>query len=393
MYGLLAGIRVMDLTSVVLGPLATSLLGDLGADVIKVEPPSGDLFRATSPSRNPGMGAPYMGVNRNKRSIVIDLKTADGSAVLAELVKSADVLVHNMRPDAVERLGIGGATMRALNPRLIHCTTVGYGSTGPYADEPAYDDVVQGRVGIASLLGGDGPPRLAPTILADKITGLYCVQAILAALFARERTDEGMTVEVPMFESLTSFVLAEHMGGRLFEPAHGASGYNRLLNPYRKPHATADGYLVVLPYSTRHWRSVFGLVGRDDWLAAEWVADPEQRTRRVDELYAFLSEVMATRTTAEWLEAFASIDVPCAPVNTLDDLFSDDHLNAVGMFETSDHPTEGTVRLPRHPVTYDQNASADRPVAGLGEHTDEVLTEVGFDPQRIARLRAGGAIA
>ena len=268
MYSLLDGIRIIDLTTVVLGPMATALLGDLGADVIKVEPPGGDLFRATSPSRNTGMGAPFMGVNRNKRSIVLDLKSDGAADVVDRLVVDADVFVHNMRPAAVHRLGIGADRLRALNSRLIYCSAVGYGSDGPYRDAPAYDDVVQGQTGLASLLADpQGAPRLAPTILADKVTGLYCAQAILAALFARERSGTGMTVEVPMFESMTAFMLAEHMGGQAYEPSLGPAGYNRLLNAFRRPHPTSDGYIVVLPYSTRHWQGVFELTERADWLA------------------------------------------------------------------------------------------------------------------------------
>ncbi len=303
MYRLLDGVRVIDLTTIVLGPLATGLLGDLGADVIKVEPPGGDLFRASSPSRNPGMGAPFMTVNRNKRSICIDLKAEKGLQVLQRLVADADVFVHNMRPRSAERLGIGPGPLRDLNPRLIHCTAVGYGSDGPYANEPAYDDVMQARMGLASLLAGDdGQPRLAPTIIADKVVGLYVSQAILAGLYAREQTDTGATIEVPMYESLASFLLAEHMGGRSFDPPIGDAGYNRLLSEHRRPHPTADGFIVLMPYSTRHWRSLFRLLGRDDWLAQDWVADAEQRTRRVDELYRFLGEITPERTTEEWLE-------------------------------------------------------------------------------------------
>ena len=363
MYSLLDGVRIIDLTTVVLGPLATGLLGDLGADVVKVEAPGGDLYRATAPSRNAGMGAPFMGVNRNKRSIVLDLKSDGSAAVMERLVMDADVLVHNLRPQTVARLGIDSSAMRSINPRLIYCAAVGYGSDGPYAGQPAYDDVLQGQMGLASLLTDEeGVPHMAPTIIADKVTGLYLAQAILAALFARERTGDAAIVEVPMFESLTSFLLAEHMAGRMFDPAEGPPGYNRLLNPYRRPQRTADGYIVVLPYSTRHWRAVFELTDRPDWLAAEWVSDPEQRARRIDELYRFLLEVTPERTTAEWLEAFASIDVPCTSVNTLEDLFEDEHLDSVGMFERIDHPSEGALLMPRHPVSYSADTTADRPV-------------------------------
>ncbi len=388
MYGLLDGVRVIDLTTVVLGPMATGMLGDLGADVIKVEPPGGDLFRASSPSRNPGMGAPFMNVNRNKRSICLDLKAKEGLEVLRRLVDGADVLVHNMRPKSVARLGIGADALHDLNPRLVHCAAVGYGSDGPYADEPAYDDVMQARVGLASLLSGDdGRPRLAPTIIADKVVGLYVTQAILAALYARERTDRGATIEVPMYESLASFILAEHMGGRSFDPPVGDAGYNRLLNRYRRPHQTADGFIVLMPYSTRHWRALFELLGRDDWLAKEWVTDPEQRTRRVDELYRFLGEITPDRTTGEWLKVLKSIDVPCSPVNTLDDLFTDEHLAAVEFFEHVEHPSEGPIVSPRHPVRYDTESASDVPTPRLGDNTDEVLSEAGYSPAQIAALR------
>lgn len=263
---ILDGIRVLDLTTIVAGPYATMILGDLGAEVIKVEAPGGDGYRSAPPGRHAGMGAPFMGVNRSKRSLALDLK-ADGAVdVLVRLARWADVAVHNVRPSAARRLGIDSAALRQVNPDLIHCTTTGFGSAGDDADLPAYDDIVQARAGLATLLAGtDGEPRLAPTLLVDKLTGMQVANSILAALLQRERTGHAATIEVSMFETIAAFLLVEHMGGRGFEPHIGPAGYNRVLSADRRPYRTADGWIVVLPYTTRHWQDFMAMAAPPVW--------------------------------------------------------------------------------------------------------------------------------
>lgn len=392
MYQLLHGITIVDLTTIVAGPFATSMLGDLGATIIKVEAPGGDGFRDTVPSRSNGMGAPFMNINRNKQSIGLNLKHPAGHAALVRLVTEADVLVHNMRPKAVAALDIGPQSLRKVNPDLIYCTAIGYGSDGPYGDRPAYDDVVQAEAGWAHLLSDDqGTPRLAPTIVADKIAALYVTQAILAALVARKSGQPAPIVEVPMFEALASFTLAEHLSGRLFDPPIGPVGYNRLTTPHRRPHRTSDGYLVALPYTTRHWQAFFRLVGRDELAEAEWVVDPAERARNAGKLYQLLGEITPSRSTQQWLDALATIDVPASRVNSLDDVIDDRHLSEIGFFERVEHPTEGAITSVRHPVRYDGPVSDDLPTPRLGSDTWRVLADIGFDEDELADLLATGA--
>ena len=392
MFEILSTIRIVDLTTIVAGPFATSMLGDLGADIIKVEPPDGDAYRSALPHRSPQMGAGFVNVNRNKRSVCLDLKDPTGFAAFLRLVSTADVLVHNIRPEPRARLGLTTETLREANPGLIICAAIGYGSDGPYGERPAYDDVIQAETGWSSMLkDADGAPRLAPTIVADKVAGLYVTQAILAALFNRSTTGEALDVEVPMFESLTAFTLVEHIAGRLFDPPIGEAGYNRLMTPNRRPHATKDGYVVVMPYSARHWVAFFTLVGRPDLADAPWVADPSERAARAHELYGLLGEFTPARTTEEWLKVLSAHDIPAAPVNSLDDLFDDPHLNAVDFFEQVDHPTEGSIVSPRHPVMYRSPTVPDRLAPRLGADTAAVLADAGLSADEIAGLLASGA--
>ena len=394
MFPLLTDIRVVDLSTIVLGPYATGILGDMGADVIKVEPPGGDLYRAAAPSRHPGMGAPFLTINRNKRSICLDLTTPDGRVVLGRLVDTADVVIHNMRPRTARTLGVDDATLREGRPRLIHCVTPGFGSGGPDADAPAYDDVIQGRMGLAALMAdAAGTPRFVPTTLADKVTGLSAAIAVLGALHHRHRTGHGTAIEVPMLETMAAFVLAEHMGGRAFDPPIGPAGYNRLLNPHRRPHATADGYIVLLPYSARHWRALLDLVNDPAWAKADWVYDATARAQRIDELYALVGRLMATRSTDEWLELLADRDIPAGPVADLDDLFDDPQLLATGFFRRVDHPTEGTLVEPAFPATFGTvEAQTGRPTPRLGEDGPELLRELGYDAASIDALREAGVV-
>ncbi|MES1933815.1 CoA-transferase family III family protein 44 [Salinisphaera shabanensis T35B1] len=394
MFELLKGITVLDLSTVVFGPFASQMLADFGADVIKIESPDGDIFRAAAPARSPRMGAGYLNLNRNKRSLSLDLKTAEGRAALDRLVADADVLLHNMRPKAIERLDLGYERLAALNERLIYCAAVGFGSDGPYANDPAYDDVIQSMTGFASMnIDPEAEPQLLPTILTDKVAGLYALAGILGALLSRERTGRGMAVEAAMFESLASFMLIEHLSGHVFEPAEGTLRYDRLTSPHRRPHRTADGYIAALPYSTRHWVKFLRLIGRDDLADADWVCDASRRSERIGELYAVLAEATPARTSAEWLTEFRRLDIPCGPVNRLEDLLDDPHLAAVDFFQRVDHPTEGAINTVRQPLRFlGAPSHTDIPAPRLGVDGRKVLHEYGMGDATIDNLVAAGAL-
>ncbi|MEH3143829.1 MAG: CoA transferase [Methylobacterium frigidaeris] len=353
MPGPLAGITIVDLTTVVAGPFATQVLAEMGAEVVKVEPPGGDIMRAPGPARSPGMGAAFLNCNRGKRSTVLDLKRPADRARLDDLVRGADVLVHNMRGEAATRLGLTDDRLRPLNPGLITCAIVGFGQDGPYRDRPAYDDIIQAASGWADLEQRAGrEPRYAPTIVADKTTSLYVTSAITAALFHRARTGEGQAVEVPMFESVVSFLAVEHLAGLTFRPPLGPSGYARLLSKHRRPYRTRDGTIAVLPYNASHWRAVFRAAGREDWADDPALGSDAARAAMIDTLYERLAACLALETTEEWLARLAALDVPCTRVNRIEDLLDDPHLVATGFFEAVDHPTEGPVVRTRPPVRF-----------------------------------------
>ncbi|MES2562149.1 MAG: CoA transferase, partial [Pseudomonadota bacterium] len=342
MSGPLAGVRVLDLTSVILGPYATQILGDLGADVVKIEPPEGDNMRYGAPMRSPGMGHIFLHLNRNKRSVVLDLKQVSGRAALLRLAATADVLVYNVRPQAMARLRLTYEDVRSVNERIVYVGAYGFSQAGPYAAKPAYDDLIQGMVALPTLLqqAGADRPRFVPSTVADRITGLNTVNAITTALFYRERTGKGQAVEVPMFESLAQFVLGDHMAGETFEPAIGAMGYARLLAPHRNPYETRDGYLCLLIYNDKQWRSFFRLLGREEMFATDArFSTQTSRSEHIAEIYAFVAEHMRSRTSAEWLEALTQADIPVMPLNSLKGLLTDPHLTQTGFFSTIDHPS------------------------------------------------------
>ena len=374
--GPLRGVRVLDLTTVVMGPSATQILGDLGADVIKVETPIGDTMRLIGPWRHEGMGPLFLQANRNKRSVVLDLKTLQGKQAILQLANRADVLVSNVRPQGLARLGLDYDGVRAGNSRIIYCLAVGYGSEGPQAGQPVYDDLMQAASGIAGLFRAvDGAPRYAPTNICDRVVGLYVANAISSALYHRAMTGEGQAIEVPMFETMTQFVLADHMGGGAFSPPLGEMGYKRLLSRTRGPYATRDGHLSLVVYTDRHWRDFTKLVGCPDLLDRDdRFGSQESRTRNAEDVGRFLADQLPLRNNEEWLEALRVIDIPACPVNSIGELFEDPHLKAVGLFEEMDHPTEGKVVVCRHPVHYSRSpASIRRHAPNLGEHTAEVL--------------------
>ncbi|QIK39763.1 CaiB/BaiF CoA transferase family protein [Pontivivens nitratireducens] len=375
---ILDGVRIIDLTSVVFGPLATQMLGDLGADVIKVEGPEGDLLRNVQPSQNKQMGAAFLGSNRNKRSVVIDLKSQDGRDQLRKLLADADVMISSIRPAALARLSLDPETLRRENPSLITVAATGYGQDGPYAAKPAFDDIVQSVSGLASLATLRDPndaPAYAPTILADKLGGVTAAYAVMAALFHRERTGEAQHVEVPMFETLTSFLLAEHLDGATFEETPQDFGYDRMLVPHRRPVRTADGYITILPYTNLQWARFFKAVGRDDMVDHIWVTDMAARSRNIGAVYDMVAQVALTRTTEEWLTLTEEADIPAMPVRNLADLPGDPHLAATGFFQRIEHPSEGPIWTTRPPVRFSATPARHdhRPAPRLGEHTEEIL--------------------
>lgn len=389
--GPLEGIRVLDLTSVVLGPLATQSLADLGADVIKVEGPEGDLMRANGVSRNAGMSSIYLALNRNKRSVVLDLKTPAGAAALRRLIAGADVLIHNMRVAAIERLGFGYAAVAALNPRIVYCVATGFGQDGPHRDKPAFDDIIQAACGLVALGAvAGGRPEYVPSLIADKTTGMALANAVMAALLHRERHGSGQAVEVPMLETMASFVMAEHLAGLTFEPATGPAGYARLLQGGRRPAQTADGWICALPYTDRHWKAFFHAVGRDDLGDKYNIASRAQRNAHIRALYQHLAQITPTRTTKAWMALFETLDIPATPIYAPDELLAHPHLEAVGLFQQTEHPTEGPLREMRPTARFSATPlSLRRHAPSLGEHTDEVLREAGLAPEDIARLTGG----
>ncbi len=376
--GPLDGIKVIDLSTIVFGPLAAQMLGDLGAEVIKVESPAGDPQRNVLPARSPGMGTNFLSVNRNKKSVVLDLKSPGGRADFLTLIKGADIFITNIRPAALDRLSLSPQVLRDANPDLITASGVGFGSDGPYSGKPAYDDIVQsvaGMVGLGLMFDPDSEPLYAPTLIGDKVSGIMMSNAIMAALFHRERTGQAQHIEVPMFETLVAFLMVEHMGAAAFEDVPQDFGYKRLLQPYRRPMKTADGYVTILPNTKAQWQRFFQAVGRPDMADHPWVTDDGERSLNIGGLYDIVAGIAPEKTTAEWVKQMEAADIPAIPVRNLRDLPQDPHLVATGFFEQIDHPTEGKVWTTKPPIKFSQTpARNDRvPVPGLGEHNPDIL--------------------
>lgn len=390
MYPLLEGLRIIDLTTTYLGPYATQLLGDMGADVVKVEPLEGDVGRNPRPSRTPNMGAGFMNANRNKRSLALDLKTPEGRAIVLKLVAGADALVHNMRPKAAERLGLSYEALKSINAGLVYAFAPGFGQDGPNADEPAYDDIIQAMSGLAALnADASGAPRFVPTIIADKAVGLHLAFALASGLAHRLKTGKGVCIEVPMFESMIAFLMVEHLSAMSFVPPQGAAGYERMLAKNRRPYRTRDGYVAIMPYTSLQWTRFLECVGRGDLLAEAWVKDPVQRSANVDALYQIIIDAAPGKTTAEWLVLMKERDIPCGPVNTIEDLFAEPHLSAVGLFEQVTHPSEGALTQTRSPFRVaGGEPEPDGLAPTLGSGSEAILAEAGFSPSEIADLIA-----
>ena len=398
MGGALSGLKVLDLTNTLMGPFATQILGDMGADIVKVEPPEGDPVRGLGPARHDGMGAIFLQTNRAKRSIVLDLKQERGREALLRIAGVCDLFVYNMRPAVMERLRLSYADLAAVAPSIVYAGLFGFGQDGPNAARPAYDDLIQGLTALPSLAltAGASEPRYVPLALADRMVALYGVGAIMAALWHRERTGEGQRLDIPMFETMAGVVLADHMGGRLFDPPEGPTGYARLLSKDRRPYATRDGYVCALIYNDGQWRRFLQAVGRSEL----WTSDPRfgsigARTRHIDEIYGMVADLMRERTTADCMALLEGADIPAAPLNTLDDLIDDPHLAAKDFFADVDHPSEGALRMPGIAAQFSRTrASLGRHAPRLGEQSREILREAGFSDATIdefveARVTAG----
>jgi crotonobetainyl-CoA:carnitine CoA-transferase CaiB-like acyl-CoA transferase len=369
--GPLAGVRVVDLTTMVFGPYATQIMADLGADIIKVEPPGGDATRYINAGPAPDLGGVFTNINRGKRSVVLDLGKDSDREVLAGLIAGADVFIHSMRLKAIVKLGFDYEAVRAIRPDIVYTNCYGYSRRGPDGDKPAYDDIMQAECGIAhlqSLINGE--PGFAATIMADKVSGLTALYATLAALFHRERTGEGQEVEVGMFETMASFMLVEHASGMLFDPPLGPAQYHRAVSPERKPYRTKDGHIAALVYNDKQWNAFMAA------LRPEWESDEfdtlQKRAGHIDRIYALLGQTFATRTTQEWLDFLTGLQIPCAPVQSTDDLFDDPHLAAIGFFETVESDV-GPVRYPGVPTWFSRTpGKVSGPTPHLGEHDAEL---------------------
>ncbi len=395
MAGLLDGIRVLDLTTMGTGPYTTQILGELGAEIIKVETPDGDAARGVGPARSPGMGTIFLNIGRGKRSIVLDLKKPEGRQVLEKLAARADVVIHNMRKSAARKLGLCYDDLKRCNETVVYCSILGFGGDGPYAGLPAYDDLIQGLVALPDLTGrASGEPRYVPLALADRTTGLFAAYAVLAAVVARLRTGIGQEVEVSMFEALAGFVLGDHLYGEVFSPPEGEMGFPRHLAPHRKPFRTSDGWIGVMPYTDRQWSALFEAVGAPELCEDDRFRSVHARTAHISELYSMVSDFLVTRSTEDWLTTFKAVDVPAMQTNTLEMLRNDPHLAAVGFFQEIDHPSEGRIWRMSPPVRWARDTSGPtREAPRLGENSREILEELGLDQEEIQALIESGATA
>jgi crotonobetainyl-CoA:carnitine CoA-transferase CaiB-like acyl-CoA transferase len=387
--GPLQGIRVLDLTAVVLGPFATQTLGDWGAEVIKVETLEGDLARNSGLFRHKGMASVFLQINRNKRSVALNLKSAAGKDVLRRLIPTIDVLVSNIRPAGMERLGFGYEDCQKLNPKLVYAVATGFGQDGPWRARPAFDEIIQAASGFAAAMGADDEPQFASTLAADKITGMALLSAICAALFHRERTGQGQLVEVPMLETMAAFNSVELLGGLAFEPVLGEPGYKRMR--HRKPAKTKDGWVIMTPYSAANWCAFFEAVGRPDLIEELSINDAVKRNQQIDIVYAKMREIALTKTTAEWEELLLRIDVPHTSFTRLTEMTEQPHLKGVGMFPVMEHPSEGTIRVAKPPTRFMETpANIRQHPPCLGENTAEILRELGYSDAQIKAMVAAG---
>jgi crotonobetainyl-CoA:carnitine CoA-transferase CaiB-like acyl-CoA transferase len=381
----LSGIRIIDLTSVLFGPYAAQYLGDLGAEVIKVEGPEGDIIRNVGPSNNPAMGAAFLGCNRNKKSVVLNLKSPAGSEALWHLIDSADAFMHNVRPQKVDKLGFSSRAVMKKKPDIVYAALHGYLDEGPYSGRPAYDDVIQGECGLAGAFAmRDGIPAFVPSVVADKSAGLVALSGILAALFQRFRSGKGVYMEVGMFESMSAYTLLEHQYGNTFVPSIGTAGYDRVISNQRKPFKTKDGYICMLAYTDKQWLAFWSICGEDKMQSDSRFSSMAARLENIDSLYEAVSNLLPNRVSDDWLNLLSKAEIPCGPVNTFDDLRNDPHMAEIDFFRSYQHPTEGKIEVVDSGLRFNGEPLPIREHAPqLGEHSYEVLSELGLSRKQI----------
>ena len=392
--GPLAGVTILDLTSVLMGPYTTQIFADLGADVIKIESPDGDTTRGLPPVIDKGRGGMFLNINRGKRSLALDLKLPSARHVVIRLARNSDVFIHSMRAAAIGRLGLGYPALKSANDKIIYANMYGFGRGGPYSDYPAYDDIVQAASGLASLQGRltGGDPGYVASAVADKVAGLTGAYAVMAALFARERTGLGQEIEIPMFETMAAFVMAEHLCGSITEPAVGPPEYPRVTAPDRKPYRTSDGHIGLMIYNDKQWRSFFALIGDPDWSRDPVFVSMTSRTQNIQAVLSRLGTVIATRTTAEWMEVFREAQIPAMPILSTGDLLVDPHLAETGFWHRAESDV-GPVRMPGIPTRFSETPGAIGSVGPrLGADNDAILHGAGFSIEEIAELKATGAL-
>ena len=391
----LKGIKIIDASSILMVPYCTRLLADMGAEIIKVETISGDNTRYIGPSVNKGMAAVFLNINRNKKSISVDLKSADGRLIIYKLIKKSDVFVSNIRKASLERLKLTHSDFIKINPKIITANAVGFSSRGPYAGLPAFDDTIQAISGMAAYQETySDQPSYTSGATADKVTGLMLGMSILSALFNREKNGEGTELEVPMMETMVDFTLVEHLYGYNFLPPKAPPVYPRQSSPNRKPYKTLDGYIAVLPYSDDQWLRFFSIIKKENILKDPKFSSLESRNQNIDELYKILSEELKKRNTSYWIKNLREQDIPATKVNFPKDLFEDEHLERTNFFKVQDHPTEGKLLYPSFPVEFneDETSSESLHAPSLGENTKEILTDLGYSEFEIESFVSKGTV-